>query len=43
MENIKEILKKHGIELTEEQETEVNKDVNANYRTINDYNKQKRC
>lgn len=41
MENIKEILKKHGIELTEEQEKKVNDDVNANYRTINDYNKQK--
>lgn len=41
MKNILEILKSHNIELTDEQSKAIQEEVNANYKTIADYNKQK--
>lgn len=41
MKNIIEILKSHNIELNEEQSKAIQEEVNANYKTIADYNKQK--
>ncbi len=41
MKNILEILKSHNIELNEEQSKAIQEDVNANYKTVVDYNKQK--
>lgn len=42
MKNIEQILKDAGVELTDEQKEAVNKGVTENYRTINDYNTQKK-
>lgn len=42
MKNIEQILKDAGVELTEEQKTSVNKAVSENYKTIVDYDKQKK-
>lgn len=42
MKNIEQILKDAGIELTEEQKTAINTAVNENYRTVSDYQKQKK-
>ena len=41
MKNVEQILQDIGIELTDEQKKTLNKEVNENYRTINDYNTQK--
>lgn len=41
MKNIIEILKSQNIELNEEQTKAIQEEVNANYKTIADYNKQK--
>ena len=41
MKNVEQILQDMGIELTDEQKKTLNKEVNENYRTINDYNTQK--
>ena len=41
MKNIIEILKSQNIELNEEQSKTIQEEVNANYKTIADYNKQK--
>lgn len=41
MKNILEILKSQNIELTDEQSKAIQEDVNANYKTVVDYNKQK--
>lgn len=41
MKNILEILKSQNIELNEEQTKAIQEEVNANYKTIADYNKQK--
>lgn len=42
MKNIEQILKDAGVELTEEQKSAVNKGVTENYKTIADYDKQKK-
>lgn len=42
MKNIEQILKDAGVELTEEQKSAVNKAVSENYKTIADYDKQKK-
>ena len=42
MKNIEQILKDAGVDLTDEQKEAVNKGVTENYRTINDYNTQKK-
>lgn len=41
MKNIETILQEMGFELTDDQKKTLNKEVNENYRTINDYNNQK--
>lgn len=41
MKNIEQILQEIGVELTDDQKKTLNKEVNENYRTINDYNNQK--
>ncbi len=40
MKNIEQILAENGIELTDEQKTAINKAVNENYKTVNDWQKQ---
>lgn len=40
MENIKEILKKYGIEIPADKVADFEKDVDANYKTINEFNKK---
>lgn len=42
MKNIEQILKDAGVELTDEQKAAVNQAVGENYKTIADYDKQKR-
>lgn len=42
MKNIEQILKDAGVEITEEQKTAINAAVNENYRTLSDYQKQKK-
>lgn len=42
MKNIEQILKDAGVEITEEQKTAINAGVNENYRTLSDYQKQKK-
>lgn len=42
MKNIEQILKEAGIEITEEQKTAINAAVSENYRTVSDYQKQKK-
>lgn len=42
MKNIEQILKDAGIELTDEQKTAINAAVGENYRTVVDYQKQKK-
>ena len=42
MKNILEILKSLNVELTDEQKKSVEKEVNENYKTINDYDNQKK-
>ena len=41
MKNIEQILSDHGITVTAEQLTAINKDVTENYKTVTDYEKQK--
>ena len=43
MKNIEQILKDAGVEVTAEQLSAVNTAVGENYRTVNDYNKQKKA
>ncbi|MFW5669285.1 MAG: phage scaffolding protein [Acetivibrio ethanolgignens] len=40
MKNMEQILADNGIELTDEQKTAINNAVNANYKTVNDWQKQ---
>lgn len=40
MENIKEILKKYGLEIPADKVSNFEKDVDANYKTINEFNKK---
>ena len=41
MKNIEQILQEVGVELTDEQKKTLNKEVDENYKTISDYEKQK--
>lgn len=41
MKNIEQILQEMGVELTDDRKKTLNKEVNENYKTINDYNTQK--
>ena len=40
MKNVVEILKDAGIDLTEDQSKEIQKEIAANYKTIAEYNKR---
>lgn len=42
MKNIEQILKDAGVEITDEQKAAINAAVNENYRTLSDYQKQKK-